>query len=277
MSWHYLQAQAAASWEGSCLDGAPYALSRLIPTAAASCSPGSETASSRPSRSGTTYARSTGTPGAGTSMSSAGDSPARTSAARPERDSRAPGADCGRRWSGSFARYDHTSRSWRTPQTSLLGGFSEFSETWPRWGWMRDGECSELETPEPRTGAIGSGFWPTLTAGDANGGGSRNAENTKAHEGVSLSDKVKTGDSKGRRSRPDRMMTGQASTRDSLPAWHPCNMLLRATSTTTALAAPPRLNATFCEWLMGWPEAWSDSERSATDRFRQWFASHGRP
>lgn len=277
MSWHFLQAQEAASWEGSCLDGAPSALSRLIPTAAASYLPVSETASSIPSRSGTTYEHSTGTGGAGTSRSSAGDFPVRTSAAQPGLESTATEAACGRRWRASFARYDRTSHSWRTPQTSLLGGFTEFSETWPRWGWMRAGECSELETPEPRTAAIESGFWPTLTVGDANGGGSRNAENTKAHKGVSLSDKIKTGDSLGRRSRPDRMLTGQASNRDSLPAWHPCNMLARATSTTIVLAAPPKLNATFCEWLMGWPEAWSDSERSATDRFRQWCASHGRP
>ena len=39
MSWHYLQGQEVESWEGDCLDGAPSALSSLIPTPEASCLP----------------------------------------------------------------------------------------------------------------------------------------------------------------------------------------------------------------------------------------------
>jgi DNA (cytosine-5)-methyltransferase 1 len=35
------------------------------------------------------------------------------------------------------------------------------------------------------------------------------------------------------------------------------------------------LNPTWVEWLMGWPLGWTDSAQSATDRFRQWSASHG--
>lgn len=41
--------------------------------------------------------------------------------------------------------------------------------------------------------------WPTPTASDANGSGSRNTPGSKAHAGVSLSDAVQTGDSAGRR------------------------------------------------------------------------------
>ena len=37
MSWHYLQGREVASWAGSCLDGAPSALSNLIPIAEVSC------------------------------------------------------------------------------------------------------------------------------------------------------------------------------------------------------------------------------------------------
>jgi len=29
------------------------------------------------------------------------------------------------------------------------------------------------------------------------------------------------------------------------------------------------------EWLMGWPLGWTDCAASATDKFRQWCASHG--
>ena len=34
------------------------------------------------------------------------------------------------------------------------------------------------------------------------------------------------------------------------------------------------LNPTWVEWLMGWPLGWTDCAVSATDKFRQWFASH---
>ena len=47
MSWHYLQELGEASWEESCLDGAPSALLRLIPTAGGFCLRGKETASCR--------------------------------------------------------------------------------------------------------------------------------------------------------------------------------------------------------------------------------------
>jgi hypothetical protein len=36
------------------------------------------------------------------------------------------------------------------------------------------------------------------------------------------------------------------------------------------------LNPLFCEALMGWPEGWTDCERSATVAFRAWLRSHGR-
>jgi hypothetical protein len=37
------------------------------------------------------------------------------------------------------------------------------------------------------------------------------------------------------------------------------------------------LNPPWVEWLMGWPIGWTDCAASATDKFRQWCASHGIP
>ena len=55
-------------------------------------------------------------------------------------------AECGEKWHGSFTKYNPDSCSWKTHQCSLLGGLDEFSETWPQWGLMLDGECWEAET-----------------------------------------------------------------------------------------------------------------------------------
>ena len=52
-------------------------------------------------------------------------------------------AECGEKWQGSFARYNHDMHLWKTHQCSLLGDLDEFSETWPQWGLMRNGECWE--------------------------------------------------------------------------------------------------------------------------------------
>ncbi len=67
-------------------------------------------------------------------------------------------ADSGQKWRGSLARYDRVSRSWKTRQCLLLGGLEEFSETWPRWGSMRGGECFLLRISEPVTTVPGCSF-----------------------------------------------------------------------------------------------------------------------
>lgn len=37
-----------------------------------------------------------------------------------------------------------------------------------------------------------------------------------------------------------------------------------------------QLNPAWTEWLMGWPEEWTDLKPLATDKFRRWLDSHGR-
>jgi DNA (cytosine-5)-methyltransferase 1 len=70
-------------------------------------------------------------------------------------------ADSGASLRGSFAKYDHDTRTWRTHQFSLLGDYTEFSETWPSWGWMRDGVCWELPMSERPILETESGLLPT--------------------------------------------------------------------------------------------------------------------
>ena len=142
MSWHYLQEQEEASWEGNYLDGAPSALLRLIPTPAASCSQDKLTDASNLSPFGMTLRRSTGTDGAEALTWFRGDSPVRTYRQQAkEQDSTASDLDCGPRWPGSLARCSPPLSGWKTRQCSLFGGLTEFSGTWPRWGMMQ-GELS---------------------------------------------------------------------------------------------------------------------------------------
>ena len=69
--------------------------------------------------------------------------------------------ECGEKWRGSFTKYSPDSCSWKTHQCSLLGDLDEFSETWPRWGLMRDGECWEQQTLVQNIKGIESGLSPT--------------------------------------------------------------------------------------------------------------------
>ena len=78
MSWHFLQEQEAVSWGGSCLDGAPSALSSLIPTLEASSLHGNATDTFPDSPSGMMSERSTESHGAEPLTLFQGASPART-------------------------------------------------------------------------------------------------------------------------------------------------------------------------------------------------------
>lgn len=54
--------------------------------------------------------------------------------------------DCGLRALELFANYDLGSSSWRTSQRCFLGGWTEYSGTWPRSGTMRSGSVYRRET-----------------------------------------------------------------------------------------------------------------------------------
>ena len=297
MSWHYLQEQAEASWAGSCLDGAPSALLSLIPTAEASCLPGSATESLIHSRSGMTCAASTAPNGAGTSMLSAEDSPAKTFPPQGKaQESTASDPACGEKWQGSFARYDRDSRLWRTHQHSLLGGFTEFSETWPRWGSMRNGECWERTTAVPPTSANESGLWQTPVADDAvdrekGKWNSRGEPKLSAQVLKWPTPRASDGDkggpnqrgSKGDLTLPSAVHHFPTPTATQHKGWSAnhnragtddrLDYTIEREAANTA--QPGRLNPTWVEWLMGWPSEWTDLKPLAMDKYQEWQHAHG--
>ena len=64
-----------------------------------------------------------------------------------------------------FATFDPATCSWRTSQVSCLTlTWDEYSETWPRAGTMRNGQCYQQPNSELRTCETESGLQPTLIA-----------------------------------------------------------------------------------------------------------------
>lgn len=308
MSWHYLQGQEEASWEGSCLDGAPSALSSLMPIADPSCSPGSETESCPPSRSGMTCGPSTGDHGEGASMSSAGGSRAPISVAPTAKgkDSTALDRGCGPRWPGSLARFDPVTHSWRTRQISLERDLTVFSGDWPRWGTMRRGEFWVRLTPERHTNENGSGLWQTPVADDAvdrkigklNSRGEMKlsaqvlfVEMQKTTRGMVPTPRASDADRGGRgdllqavRGNRNSHFSSMIPTPTAVTAtggsamckWGGSGARKRLNEMFTTQEVNGALNPPWVEWLMGWPIGWTDCAPLATDKFRQWFDSHGK-
>ena len=171
MSWHFSQALEAEFSAESCSGGEPSARWSETPIAPDdSCSDKMKGTFHR-SPFGMMFAPSTEIRGAELLMLFLGASRART-LARPAKvqDSMANAPGFGAKWPESSAKYDRVSRLWRTRQCSLFGGLAEFSETWPRWGLMLDGEFWELPTLARPISESESGFWPTPTAVTATGG-----------------------------------------------------------------------------------------------------------
>ena len=162
MSWLFSRALVEEYSAGNCSDGEPSAQLNENPTPQAYLSPDRMTAFSRLSRFGMTFAPLTGDRGEELLTLFLAGFPVKTSAPQEKaQESTANVADSGEKWRGSFAKYNPDSRSWKTAQCSLLEDSDEFSETWPRWGLMRDGECWELTMLARHTNEIESGLWPT--------------------------------------------------------------------------------------------------------------------
>jgi hypothetical protein len=149
-------------------------------------------------------------------------------------------AVCGEKWRASFTKYDQDSSLWKTHQCSLLGDLDEFSETWPQWGLMRDGECWEQKTLEQAIRGTEFGLSAKFPTPDT----------TMANRGTSPNWK------------PKRPSGAQAQ-----------YSLNQALSDLTGLTGKP--NPIFVEWLMGFPILWTDLKPWAMHKSHSAQQQHG--
>jgi hypothetical protein len=237
MSYTYLQDAGGVSSAASYSDIEPFALLRLNLIVATSYTSDSATESCRRSQSGMTSQPLTGSRGADVLTSFLAAFPAKISAP-PEKAqvSTENDRDYGENSPGLLAKYDLDTHSWKTAQYLLLGGLEEYSETWPKWGMMRSGECWERTTLARPIKEIEFGLWPTPCARDYKGG-----------------------------RKPEALEEAGRTATNSLPD-----------AIIAKEGYGGQLNPTWVEWLMGWPLAWTDLRPLATDKSQQWQRSHGK-
>ena len=189
MSWHCSLALVEDFSALGCLDGGQCAQLRLTSIAERSCFGARKKATSRRSRSGTTYTHSMAKRGVEKWMSSLPDSRASRSAARGNDAGKTTHGTCGPKPSEPFVKYDPDSALWRTcPPYDARSGrkpkrkpptSGEWLATWPKAGIELHGVCYRLPNWERLISVIDSGLWPSITSNDT---GNRN---TKYNQGGS--------------------------------------------------------------------------------------------
>lgn len=246
-------------------------------------------------------------------------SPVRTSAEpiRPPLELRVRVRVSGNSSYESFAKLDtecaektNLSSGWRTHQCSLLGGWEPFSETWPNWGIMRDGECWARTTLEDSTSASACSLWATPIERDwkdSPGMATETADRTRldtlprqvfafwptAQEHDRMPGHASRLARKGKKA-------GYSNLNDSVVAMWPTPTVHgntnfkgagpksanglgteamaafgptpNSSNVETAKSGP--LNPEFVEWLMGFPCAWTALAPLETHKFRQWLPRH---
>jgi hypothetical protein len=146
-------------------------------------------------------------------------------------------AECGEKWHASLAKYAPDLSLWKTPQCSLIEDSIECLVTFPKWGLMRNGELWEQMPLAHPTDEKEFGYLPTPTASDQFNG------NTKGIE-----------------YRNKRIIRTSQTTGTEFGA---------KLTDFYRLINGVNLHPDFAEWMMGWPQGWTelaDSKQSATGK-----------
>lgn len=298
MSWLFSQALVAEFSEENSWDGEPCAQLNVMPTAQPFWRNDKPMDASRFSRFGLTSQLLTADRGEELLTWFLGASRARTSVSPDlETDLTELAAASGRKWVGSFAKYDHGASTWKTAQCSLLEDSTEFWGTWPRCGSMRNGECFQRPALELRTSASESGLlptpvtvdtgsyfnrsasdgaalrptlgamakydlWPTVTVhGNYNRKGASKSSGDGLATAVWRTPNASDGRKWSNQSLQDRLSKGQ--------------QIRLTTQVSPDGGRGGLLNPEWVEWLMGWPIGWTALQPLAMARFLEWQQQHG--
>jgi len=208
--------------------------------------------------------------------------------------------ECGEKWHASFTKFSPVTHSWKTHQCSLLGDLDEFSETWPQWGLMRDGECWEQKTLEQTIRGTEFGFVPDgedsfhtpNTTGLDGGSNSRKAlkkrlmfptpvkSESNGSAVFKLTDAVEASLGKTMPKMQKNPQMWEKFKNSPTPTAHnaketnaPSERLRN--EPTLAHQVGGKLNPTWVEWLMGWPLGWTDLKPLVMDKSRSVQPLHG--
>jgi len=238
MSWLYSRVLVAEYLGDICLDGAPCALWNGTPTLRPSWLPARMTDACRLSRSGMMYKPLTADRGEELlTLYLAGFRAKTYRCTEKEQELEGKSQACGDTWPESLAKYDPNLRLWKTRQCLLLGGLATFSETWPKWGMIRNGEFFPQERPERLTFEKEYSYsLPTMLATEYAGAATARHRNSKILKSLIHSRVAQ---------------------------------VLRNSET-----CPNLLHPSFGERIMGFPVQWTDLNASAMLKFREWQQWH---
>lgn len=162
-----------------------FALLKSSPIAEKSYCSGNGTESFQDSLFGMMCGHSTALLGGESWMSLLEDSLVRILAAPAhEKESKDTEAGYGPSSPGSFAKYDRSSHSLRTRQTSLFEDLTECLVILPKWGMMLNGECFPLAPLVPHICDAGCSLWPTPRADGRDNCGGSNARKQAQRRGT---------------------------------------------------------------------------------------------
>jgi hypothetical protein len=294
------QEPEVASLVGISLDGEQSALLNGNPIQQAYCAPDKMTVFSRLSRFGMTYKPLMGNLGVELLMLYREAFHAKTSVPREKAQELTENeVECGEKWRASFTKFDPDSHSWKTHQCSLLEDLESFSEIWPQWGLMRDGECWEQRTLEQTIRGTESGL--SLNIGTSTA--SMSIRSKKFAEGrlptpAEFVEKWATPTARDWRSHTitpnfpngfnknlvndvKKFPTPQASdNRDRGNMSNPSiqRRVAKGKQIMLSQSVHPtsgQLNPTWVEWLMGWPLGWTDLKPLEMDKCLYAQPQHG--
>ena len=250
MSWLFSQALVEEYLGDICLDGEQSVPLNGKPIQQAYCAPDKMTDFLKVSQSGMMFKPLTETLGEELLMSFLEDFHAKTLVQQEKaQELTVNEVECGKKWQGSFAKYDPNMSMWKTPQCSFIEDSVWFLDSWPRWGLMRHGECWEHQTLERSMKGSESGLLPD----------NQNFFHTPNTTGLD-------GGSNSRKALKKRISTWPTPTTPS-GGGNVGGSGAYKNAIKNGTHIPHSINPSLYEWLMGWPIGWTDLKPLETDKF----------